>query len=155
MSARVRRSVARLLQLGLLALLLLLPAPGHAQVRRAFFSNVVPGGGIRYDQNDFQALPAEVKTFDPGKDQNVVFIVVLTTPEPTRLQAVLKNPDGKRHAGFDQTLARWGRVVTSQNFWRSFHWRWPTDRMAGKSGAWTLELTVDDKPAGTYTFTLK
>jgi hypothetical protein len=127
----------------------------EAQLKRAYFSNTPTSGGIRYGQSDFQAMPAEVKAFDHEKDQAVFLYVILDTPQPVKLRGALKDPSGRQHARVDRDVEQYGRPVTSQTFWRSVNWRWSTDRMRGKPGNWTLELLVNEKPAGSYTFTLK
>ena len=100
-------------------------------------------------------MPAEVKAFDREKDKTVFLYAILDTAEPVKLRGVLKDPSGRQHAKVDRDVERYGRPVTSQNFWRSVNWRWSTERMRDKPGDWTLELQVNDKPAGSYTFTLK
>jgi hypothetical protein len=126
-----------------------------AQLKRAYFSNTPTSGGIRYDRSDFQAMPAEVTTFDLEKDKDVFFYVILDTAEPVKVSGVLKDPNGRQHAKFDRDVARYGRPVTSQNFWRSVNWRWSTERMQDKRGQWHLELMVNGKPTGSHAFTLK
>jgi hypothetical protein len=127
----------------------------EAQLKRAYFSNTQTSGGIRYGQSDFEAMPAEVKAFDHEKDKLVFLYVILDTPQPVKLRGALKDPSGRQHARVDRDVEQYGRPVTSQTFWRAVNWRWSTDRMRGKPGTWTLELLVNEKPAGSYTFTLK
>jgi hypothetical protein len=126
-----------------------------AQLKRAYFSNTPTSGGIRYGRSDFEAMPAEVKTFDLEKDKDVFLYVILDTADPVKVSGVLKDPNGRQHAKFDRDVDRYGRAVTGQTFWRSVNWRWSTERMRDKRGQWHLELTVNDKPAGSYAFTLK
>ena len=137
--------------------LALLAAAGkaEAQLKRAYVSNTPTSGGIRYGQSDFQAMPAEVKVLDHEKDKAVFFYVILDTPQPVKLRRAFKDPSGRQHTRVDRDVDQYGRAVTSQNFWRSINWRWSTNRMRGKPGTWTLDLGVNDKPAGPYSFTLK
>ena len=152
--ARSRRFAACAVATVALALVIA-AGEAEAQLKRAYFSNTPTSGGIRYGRSDFQAMPAEVKAFDREKDKTVFLYVILDTAEPVKLRGVLKDPSGRRHAKVDRDVERYGRAVTSQNFWRSVNWRWSTERMRDKPGDWTLELQVNDKPAGSYTFTLK
>jgi len=149
-----RRLAATVLATATLALAIAAPE-AEAQLKRAYFSNTPTSGGIRYGQSDFQAMPAEVKSFDPDKDKAVFLYVILDTPQPVKLNGVLKDPSGRQYAKLDRAVEQYGRPVTSQTFWRSVNWRWSTDRMLGKRGDWTLELLVNEKPAGSYTFTIK
>lgn len=127
----------------------------HAQLKRAYFSNTPTSGGIRYGRSDFEAMPSEVKAFDPEKDKDVFFYVILDTAEPVKVSGVLRDPSGRQHAKFDRDVEKYGRPVTSPNFWRSAHWRWSTERMKDRPGQWNLELMVNGKPAGSHAFTLK
>ena len=154
---RTRRLAATILAtLATVALGLAIPdGEAEAQLKRAYFSNTPTSGGIRYGKSDFEAMPAEVKAFDPAKDKTVFLYVILDTGEPVKLQGVLKDPSGHQHAKLDRDVERYGRPVTSQTFWRSVNWRWSTDRMRDKRGEWTLDLLVNEKPAGSYAFTIK
>ena len=151
---RTRRFVASLLAPAALAFAIA-GGEAEAQLKRAYFSNTATSGGIRYGSSDFEAMPAEVKAFDPAKDKTVYLYVILDTADPVKLRGVLKDPSGRQHAKFDRDVERYGRPVTSQTFWRSVNWRWSTDRMHDKHGEWTLDLLVNEKPAGSYSFTMK
>lgn len=151
---RTRRLAATLLAPAALVLAIAAGAV-EAQLKRAYFSNTGTSGGIRYGRSDFEAMPAEIKAFDPEKDKSVFLYVILDTPEPVKLHGVLKDPSGRQHAKFDRDVERYRRPVTGQTFWRSVNWRWSTDRMRDKHGEWTLDLLVNDKPAGSYAFTIK
>ena len=134
-----------------------LPAPpADADLKRAFFSNTQAAEGRRYTQSDYQALPGAQDAFDPEKDQQVYFYVVLNSPDPVKVRGVVKNPAGETHLRFQRDapqIARGG--VTSANYWRWLDWRWPTEKMRGKAGKWVVELELDGKPAGSYAFTMK
>ena len=82
-----------------------------AQLKRAYFSNTPTSGGIRYGRSDFEAMPAEVTTFDLEKDKDVFFYVILDTAEPVKVSGVLKDPNGRQHAKFDRDVERYGRPV--------------------------------------------
>ena len=151
---RTRRLAATLLAPVALVLAIAV-GEAEAQLKRAYFSNTPTSGGIRYGRSDFESMPAEVKTFDPEKDKSVYLYVILDTADPVKLHGVLKDPAGRQHAKFDRDVERYGRPVTSQTFWRSVNWHWSTERMRSKHGEWTLDLLVNDKPAGSYAFTIK
>jgi hypothetical protein len=119
----------------------------HPRLRDAWFTKTVPvtGRDLRIGN-----LPSKQTEFDSSKDERVVFLALLNGIQGAKLRVVLKNSTGKTRTG------NW----TIPDLLGSGEWRFTTYRFAmadlkSSPGEYSADLFIDDKPAGTYRFTLK
>lgn len=95
------------------------------------------------------ALPLSTETFDRAKDEFVIMIVVFSGGGPHTWTARLKSPSNQ-----ETTVKRTvGPIPRITSGWRYTNYGWKTSDF--EEGKYTVELTVDDTPAGTHAFTVR
>ena len=123
-------------------------APPSLILKDAYFTNSIPVGGLLYRSTD--QLGIRQRRFDPGVDENLVFVVVLDPRYSVTLRAILMRPDGHQHGAFRQELS----ALSSAGSWRAQTRFWSTRALAAYPGEWHLLLFLDDRPMGRYHFSL-
>jgi hypothetical protein len=122
--------------------------PAHAaSISNVYFSSgsVPPGQTFRSEGE----LPGPTKTFESGKDNVARLYVVLRDMSAHTFGGELKGPGGKVVRKLNWNV---------QSFNRAAAWRFVTYSFNLKNlepGEYSIDLTVDDAPAGTYGFSLK
>jgi hypothetical protein len=122
-------------------------AAGAASISNVYFSSgsVPPGGTFRTEGE----LPGPTKTFERDKDKVARMYVILRDMSAHTFRGELKGPGGKVVRKLDWKVAPFNRAAT----WRYVSHRF--DLKGLRPGEYSIDLMVDDAPAGTYGFTLK
>jgi hypothetical protein len=118
-----------------------------ASIRNVYFStgSVIQGQTYRSEGE----LPGPAKQFEGGKDNVARMFIVFGDMDAHKLQGDLKGPDGN-------VVRKMNVDVPSLN--RSATWRFWTHAFGLRGltpGVYTIDLRVDDMPAGTHSLTLK
>ena len=128
-------------------LAMLATAADAASIRNVYFSNgSVPSGQTFRSEGE---LPGPTTTFESGKDTVARMFVIFGDMYAHKMRGELKGADGKVVRKLD---------VDVPSFNRSASWRFVTHgfRLNGlAAGTYSIDLMVDDMPAGTHSFTLK
>jgi len=125
------------------------PTPDVSDV---YFTNAESGPGYQLHNpgsTPYQIRPP-VRAFDRERDAKITIIVVFSTGSAHSLRAVLNAPNGDAPRPVSWSApsrTQFGTWVTSSAWWSV------SRRMA--PGRYTVELTIDEPPAGTYSFDLK
>jgi len=118
-------------------------------VRDVWFTTTVTPGGQRYDRTQPEAIWTKVEQFTRGKDAKVIMVVIFNDHGSHRVSGTRVNPEGKK-SSFELAVTSYSGATTG---WRAVTKTWEVDKLArGKHG---VELMVDSKPAGTYSFVVK
>jgi hypothetical protein len=118
-----------------------------ASISNVYFSSgsVPPGQTFRTEGE----LPGPTKTFERGKDSVARMFVILRDMSAHTFRGELKGPGGKVVRKLNWNVQSFNRPTT---------WRVVTHSFNLKNlepGEYSIDLTVDDLPAGTHGFTLK
>lgn len=125
------------------------PTPDVSDV---YFTNAESGPNYqlrRAGSTPYQVRPPATE-FDRQRDAKITIVVVFSTGREHSLQAVLNAPDGAAPRPLTWSApsrTQFGTWVTSSAWWA-----------VGPSmapGRYTVDLTIDRAPAGTYAFDLK
>lgn len=126
----------------------MLAAPADAaSIRNVYFSNGSVQQGQTYRTPG--ELPGPAKGFESGKDPVARMFIILGDMDAHKFRGDLKAADGK-------VVRKMNVDVPSLN--RSATWRFWTHAFGLKDlapGTYSIDLIVDDMPAGTHSFTLK
>jgi hypothetical protein len=119
-------------------------------LRGAWFTDAMPLGGEygtygRLTAEPEYSLPQPKTVFERG--QKVTFIVVFDDRRSHRVRAVGTDANGRRSAREVSFAGQLDRT------WQSVFFPITTGGLS--AGPYTVELLVDDQPAGVYIFTLK
>src|SRR3990172_8660123 len=120
-------------------------------LKDAFFTTSPPEPGkvFRTDGSD---LPAGVREFDAERDERVVFFYSIKQAyRQFRLRTYWHDPTGALFDTFSRTLDQ-TRSPTSTWFYTLNVVE--SSRIKEYPGTWTVEVLVDDQPAGKYSFNL-
>lgn len=128
-------------------LAMLAAATDAASIRNVYFSNgSVPSGQTFRSEGE---LPGPTKTFETGKDTVARMFVIFGDMSAHKMRGELKAANGKVVRKLDTDVPSFNRPAS---------WRFVTHgfRLNGLSaGTYSIDLVVDDMPAGTYSFTLQ
>lgn len=119
-------------------------------VRYAYFTTAAVRAGSLAERD----LPLAYEEFDVARDPQIIFVSVINALDrPFVRTGVLKRPDGTPHRRFRYTDSGISPILSSDR------WYWHTQTfvtslLADFPGRWTLDLSVDDRLVGTYSFLL-
>ena len=114
----------------------------------AFFTNGRSQGGYTY--NSYAQLGPRIRSFNPDRDKQLVFVAVFHPRHSVAVRGVLFRPSGDQHGTLNGTLdARPGGT------WQSKSWWWDISRLKAYQGEWVLHLWVNGEPMGRYYITLQ
>ncbi len=118
-----------------------------ASIRNAYFSSgSVPSGQTFRSEHE---LPGPTKTFERGKDKVARLYVILGDFSAHVFRGELKGPGGKVVRKLNWNTRAFNRAAS----WHSVSHAFSLKDL--KPGDYSIDLIVDDVPAGTYGFTLK
>lgn len=128
-------------------LVMLAATADAASIRNVYFSNgsVPPGQTFRSEGE----LPGPTKTFETGKDTVARMFVIFGDMYAHKMRGELKAADGKVVRKLDVEVPSFNRPAS----WRLFTHGFRLDGLA--AGTYSIDLVVDDMPAGTHSFTLQ
>jgi len=118
-------------------------------VRDVWFTTTTTPGGQQYGRTQPESIWGKVEAFTRGKDARVIMLIVFNDLGSHQVSGNRVNPSGKGNP-FTMKVTPHSGGTTG---WRSVTKSWTVDTLA--RGKHTVELTVDSKPAGSYSFVIK
>jgi hypothetical protein len=118
-------------------------------LRDAWFTRTESVPGQRYGRSQPENIWERTAVFEKGKDTKAILLIVLKDLNPHTISGVLTGPEGKpRPFKYSVTTLQGGQVQ-----WRATSRAWDVGNLY--TGKHTVELAIDDVPAGSYTFLVK
>jgi len=120
-----------------------------ATVRDVWFTTTVTPGGQQYGRTQPESIWGKVGEFTRGKDAKVTMLVIFNDLGSHQISGSRINPSGKANP-FKMSVTP---ITGGTTGWRGVTKSWAVDTLA--RGKHTVELTVDSRPAGSYSFVIK
>ena len=118
-------------------------------VRDVWFTTTVTPGGQHYGRTQPESIWGKVEEFTRGKDAKVTMLVIFNDLGSHQISGNRINATGKSNP-FKMSVTP---ITGGTTGWRSVTKSWAVDTLA--RGKHTVELTVDSRPSGSYSFVVK